>query len=105
MGVCLINLQQREESDNNDNVHIHNNIKYYKRTYFESDSDESGDNNNNNFGNIGIEYALGNNVLSLDYTQGHTNINTTNNSIIKNFSNVDQDGGGDGSCVEGGAGE
>jgi hypothetical protein len=47
-----------------------------------------GDNNNTNFGNIGVEYLIGNNVLSLDYTKGNTNINTTNNSLIKNFSDV-----------------
>ena len=48
-----------------------------------------GDNNNTNFGNIGIEYALGNNVLSLDYTKGTTDINTTKSSIIKNFSDIE----------------
>jgi len=48
-----------------------------------------GDNNNTNFGNIGVEYALGNNVLSLDYTKGKTDINTTNGSIIKGFSDVE----------------
>jgi hypothetical protein len=47
-----------------------------------------GDNNNTNFGNIGVEYALGNNVLSLNYTQGSTDINTTNGSLIKNFSDI-----------------
>ena len=47
-----------------------------------------GDNNNTNFGNIGVEYALGNNVLSFNYTQGHTDINTTNGSLIKGFSDV-----------------
>jgi len=47
-----------------------------------------GDNNNTNFGNIGVEYALGNNVLSLDYTKGKTDINTTDGSIIKGFSDV-----------------
>ena len=35
-----------------------------------------GDNNNTNFGNLGVEYALGNNVLSLDYTRGKTDILT-----------------------------
>ena len=48
-----------------------------------------GDNNNTNFGNIGIEYALGNNVLSLDYTRGKTDINTTDGSIIKGFSDIE----------------
>ena len=48
-----------------------------------------GDNNNTNFGNIGVEYALGNNVLSLDYTKGKTDINTTDGSIIKGFSDIE----------------
>ena len=48
-----------------------------------------GDNNDTNFGNIGIEYALGNNVLSLDYTKGYTDINTTDGSLIKNFSDIE----------------
>ena len=47
-----------------------------------------GDNNNTNFGNLGVEYALGNNVLSLDYTRGKTGINTTDGSLIKGFSDV-----------------
>ena len=47
-----------------------------------------GDNNNTHFGNIGVDYLIGNNVLSLDYTKGNTSINTTNNSLIKNFSDV-----------------
>mgnify|MGYP003135548881 CR=1 FL=1 len=48
-----------------------------------------GDNNNTNFGNIGVEYLIGNNVLSLDYTKGFTDINTTDGSIIKNFSDIE----------------
>ncbi len=48
-----------------------------------------GDNNNTNFGNIGVEYLLGNNVLSFNYTRGHTDINTTDGSIIKNFSDIE----------------
>ena len=48
-----------------------------------------GDNNNTNFGNIGIEYLIGNNVLSLDYTKGNTDINTTDGSLIKNFSDIE----------------
>ena len=47
-----------------------------------------GDNNNTNFANIGVNYLIGNNVLSLDYTKGYTDINTTHNSLIKNFSDV-----------------
>ena len=48
-----------------------------------------GDNNDTNFGNIGVEYLIGNNVLSLDYTKGKTDINTTDGSIIKNFSDIE----------------
>ncbi len=48
-----------------------------------------GDNNDTNFGNIGVEYALGNNVLSLDYTKGKTDINTTHESLIKGFSDIE----------------
>jgi len=47
-----------------------------------------GDNNNTNFGNIGVDYQIGNNVLSFDYTRGKTNINTVDNSLIKSFSDV-----------------
>jgi hypothetical protein len=48
-----------------------------------------GDNNNTNFGNIGVDYQIGNNVLSLDYTRGKTDINTVDNSLIKSFSDVE----------------
>ena len=48
-----------------------------------------GDNNDTNFGNIGVEYALGNNVLTLDYTKGFTDINTTHGSLIKGFSDIE----------------
>jgi subtilisin family serine protease len=47
-----------------------------------------GDNNATNFGNIGVDYQIGNNVLSLDYTRGRTDINTVDNSLIKSFSDV-----------------
>ena len=47
-----------------------------------------GDNNDTNFGNIGIEYALGNNVLSLNYTEGFTDINTSSDSLIKDFKDI-----------------
>lgn len=47
-----------------------------------------GDNNETNFGNIGIDYQIGNNVLSLDYTRGKTNINTLDDSLIRSFSDV-----------------
>ncbi len=48
-----------------------------------------GDNNITNFGQIGVEYQLGNNVISFDYSKGYTDINTTNNSLIKGFNNVE----------------
>ena len=48
-----------------------------------------GDNNDTNFGNIGVDYQIGNNVLSLDYTRGWTDINTVDNSLIKSFSDVE----------------
>jgi subtilisin family serine protease len=48
-----------------------------------------GDNNATNFGNIGVDYQIGNNVLSLDYTRGKTNINTVDDSLIKSFSDVE----------------
>ena len=47
-----------------------------------------GDNNNTNFGNIGVDYQIGNNVLSFDYTRGRTDINTVDDSLIKSFSDV-----------------
>ena len=48
-----------------------------------------GDNNNTNFANIGVEYLIGNNVLSFNHTRGNTDINTTNGSLIKNFSDIE----------------
>jgi len=48
-----------------------------------------GDNNITNFGQIGIEYQLGNNVLSFDYSKGYTDINTTDNSLITGFNNIE----------------
>jgi hypothetical protein len=48
-----------------------------------------GDDNKTNFGNVGIEYALSNKVFSLDHTKGKTDINTTENSLIKNFSDIE----------------
>ena len=41
-----------------------------------------GDNNTTNFGQLGFEYSLGNNVISFDYSKGYTDVNTTNNSLI-----------------------
>jgi len=48
-----------------------------------------GDNNDTLSKNIGVEYQIGNNVLSLDYSRGKTNINTVNDSLIKSFSDVE----------------
>ena len=47
-----------------------------------------GENNITNFAQIGASYQIGNNVLSLDYNQGSTDVNTTNDSLIKGFSDV-----------------
>jgi len=48
-----------------------------------------GDNNDTQSANIGIAYQLGNNVLSLDYSKGKTDINTADSSLIKSFSDVE----------------
>ena len=48
-----------------------------------------GDNNTTNYGQLGVSYQIGNNVLSFDYSKGFSNINTTNNSLIKGFNNVE----------------
>ena len=48
-----------------------------------------GDNNGTTSTNIGVAYQLGNNVLSLDYSKGNTDVNTTDNSLIKSFSDVE----------------
>ena len=48
-----------------------------------------GDNNDTLSKNIGVEYQIGNNVLSLDYSRGKTDINTVNDSLIKSFSDVE----------------
>jgi len=48
-----------------------------------------GDNNDTQSANIGVAYQLGNNVLSLDYSKGETDINTTHGSLIKSFSDIE----------------
>jgi subtilisin family serine protease len=48
-----------------------------------------GDNNDTTSANIGVSYQLGNNVLTLDYSKGSTDINTTNGSLIRSFSDVE----------------
>jgi len=48
-----------------------------------------GDNNITNFGQIGVEYQLGNNVLSFDYSKGYTDVNTIDNSLITGFDNIE----------------
>ena len=47
-----------------------------------------GENNITNFAQIGASYQIGNNVLSLDYNQGSTDINTADNSLITGFSDI-----------------
>jgi len=48
-----------------------------------------GDNNDTQSANIGVAYQLGNNVLTLDYSKGKTDISTVDNSLIKSFSDVE----------------
>tara|TARA_A100001015_G_scaffold284457_1_gene350937 strand:+ start:230 stop:3904 length:3675 start_codon:yes stop_codon:yes gene_type:complete len=48
-----------------------------------------GDNNDTTSASIGVAYQLGNNVLSLDYSKGKTDINTVDGSLIKSFSDVE----------------
>jgi subtilisin family serine protease len=48
-----------------------------------------GDNNDTTSANIGVAYQLGNNVLSLDYSKGKTDINTEDGSLIKSFSDIE----------------
>jgi len=48
-----------------------------------------GDNNGTTSASIGVAYQLGNNVLSLDYSKGKTNVNTVDNSLIKSFSDIE----------------
>jgi len=48
-----------------------------------------GDNNDTTSANIGVAYQLGNNVLTLDYSKGSTDINTADGSLIKSFSDVE----------------
>jgi len=48
----------------------------------------TGGDNTTNFGQIGVEYNLGNNILSVDYSRGNTSVNTTDNSLITGFSDI-----------------
>jgi hypothetical protein len=48
-----------------------------------------GDNNDTTSANIGVAYQLGNNVLTLDYSKGFTDVNTIDNSLIKSFSDIE----------------
>jgi subtilisin family serine protease len=41
-----------------------------------------GKNNETTFGQLGVEYNLGSNILSVDVAQGYTDVNTTSNSLI-----------------------
>ena len=47
-----------------------------------------GENNITNFAQIGASYQIGNNVLSIDYSQGDTDVNTVKDSLITGFSDV-----------------
>ena len=48
-----------------------------------------GDNNDTTSASIGVAYQLGNNVLSLDYSKGKTDVNTVDGSLIKSFSDIE----------------
>ena len=48
-----------------------------------------GDNNDTTSASIGVAYQLGNNVLTLDYSKGKTDVNTVDNSLIKSFSDIE----------------
>ena len=48
-----------------------------------------GDNNDTTVASIGVAYQLGNNVLSIDYSKGRTDVNTVDKSIINAFSDVE----------------
>ena len=48
-----------------------------------------GDNNDTTSLGIGVAYQLGNNLLSLDYSKGNTDVNTADNSLIKSFSDIE----------------
>ena len=48
-----------------------------------------GDNNDTTSASIGVAYQLGNNVLTLDYSKGKTDVNTVDNSLIKAFSDIE----------------
>ena len=61
-------------------------------TWLGNDSDgvlAVGDNNDTTSASIGVAYQLGNNVLSLDYSKGKTDVNTVDNSLIKSFSDIE----------------
>ena len=61
-----------------------------KKTGNESDGVLAvGDNNDTTSASIGVAYQLGNNVLTLDYSKGKTDVNTTDNSLIKSFSDIE----------------
>ena len=47
-----------------------------------------GKNNNTNFGQLGFEYKVGNNNFMFDFSQGTTDINTRDNSLITGFSDI-----------------
>jgi hypothetical protein len=78
----------------NNNFKLKTNIGHMseQETWLGNDSDgvlAVGDNNATTSLGIGVAYQLGNNVLSLDYSKGNTDVNTTDNSLIKSFSDVE----------------
>ncbi len=78
----------------NNNFKLKTNIGHMseQETWLGNDSNgvlAVGDNNATTSLGIGVAYQLGNNVLSLDYSKGNTDVNTTDNSLIKSFSDVE----------------
>ena len=44
-----------------------------------------GNNNQTNFGIVGIDYLINKSILSFDYSKGYSKINTKTESLIKDF--------------------
>jgi subtilisin family serine protease len=78
----------------NDKFKVKTNISHMSEqdTWLGNSSDgvlAVGDNNDTTSLGIGVAYQLGNNVLTLDYSKGNTDVNTTDGSLIKSFSDVE----------------
>ena len=78
----------------NDKFKVKTNISHMseQETWLGNSSDgvlAVGDNNDTTSLGIGVAYQLGNNVLTLDYSKGNTDVNTTDGSLIKSFSDIE----------------